>query len=86
MKPVSPVAMEPELRCGVSEVIYAKDQPQYLPLPALAFNDGLVVTRWGLSLWERVKVALGGSVYLSQLTFGGPLQPVKLTASIEDAI
>lgn len=86
MKPASPVYEPSEDRWGVKEVVFAKNQPQYKPLPALLFTDGLVVTRWELSFWERVKVALTGSIFVSVLTFNGALQPVKLSTNIEDAI
>jgi len=79
MKPASPVYESAKELWGVAEVVYAKDQPQYLPLPALRFLDGVVVTRWVLSWKERLRVLLTGSVYLSQLTFNSPLQPVKLS-------
>jgi hypothetical protein len=60
------------------EIIYAKDQPEYIPLPALKMDDGLVITRWKLSFVERFTLFFTGSIWLSLLTFNGPLQPVKL--------
>lgn len=86
MKPVPNVAYDPETRWGISEVVYAKNQPQYLQLPALRFSDGLVVTRWKPSLLERLFIALGGDIYLGQLTFNQPLQPVKMSASVQTVI
>ena len=59
-------------------VIYAKDQPPYIPLPMWKGPDGQRVSRWNLSWRERLQVLLGGSVWLSVLTFDRPLQPVKL--------
>jgi hypothetical protein len=84
MKPVSPVAFEIAQRFGIREIIFAKDQPQYIALPALKFPDGLVVTRWSLSLRERLKVLCGGSVYLGLLTFNNPLQPIRISTSVEE--
>lgn len=86
MKPLSPVAYDPETRWGVSEITFAKDQPEYIPLPALKFQDGLVVTRWGLSFWERIQILLGGSVYLGLLTYNHPLQPIKMSTSVQDVV
>jgi hypothetical protein len=86
MKPISPVAYDPETRWGVSEITFAKDQPQYIPLPALRFQDGLVVTRWGLSLWERIQVLFGGSVYFGLLTYNYALQPMKMSTSVQEVI
>lgn len=86
MKPVSPVSSDPETRWGVSERQFAKDQPQYLTLPALRFSDGLAVSRWSLSLWERLKILFGGSIYLGLLTYNNPLQPVRLSTSVEEVV
>lgn len=58
--------------------IYAKDQPEYVPLPMWKGPDGLRVSRWQLTWKERLQVLLGGSLWLSVLTFERPLQPVKL--------
>jgi len=62
---------------------YAKDQPEYLPLPAHKTNNGVVTSCWGLSFWERLKVALLGRIYLKVLTFNKPLQPLKLMVNKE---
>lgn len=86
MKPASPVAYDPETRWGISEITFAKDQPQYRPLPALKFSDGLVVTRWSLSFMERLKVALGGSLYLGVQTFNNPLQPVIMATGVQEVM
>lgn len=86
MKPISPVAEDSEDRWGVSEIVFAKDQPEYIPLPALKFQDGLVVTRWSLSFWERLHVLLGGSVYLGLLTYNRPLQPIRISTSVEEVV
>ena len=58
--------------------IYAEDQPEYIPLPVFRENDGCVTSCWKLTFKERVRVLFGGCVFLSQLTFNEPLQPVKL--------
>lgn len=64
---------------GWREVTYAKDQPQYLPLPTLRSEDGRVVSRWTLTDEEREKVAAGADIYLTLHTFNNPLQPILLT-------
>lgn len=61
------------------EIIYAKDQPQYKPLPAFRWKDGTVVTKWHLSFKERIKLLFSGHIYLTLKTFNQPLQPVRLT-------
>jgi len=59
-------------------VTYAKDQPEYLPLPAHKTDDGLVTSCWGLSFFERLKVAFSGKIYLQVMTFNRPLQPLRV--------
>lgn len=77
MTPVSPVLPGTEIR----EVVIAKDQPEYLPLPAVVLDKapGMpVMTRWRLTDEERELVKFGHDIVLTQMTFGGPLQPVHL--------
>ena len=59
-------------------MIWAKNQPEYLPLPSVVTEDGRVVSKWKLRLRERIMVLLCGVIYHEQLNFGGPLQPVKM--------
>lgn len=59
-------------------VIFAKDQPEYLSLPAYKSIQGQVVSCWKMGLRERLKVLFTGKVYLSLLTFNKPLQPQLL--------
>jgi len=74
VSPVSPV--DPSGR--ISEVVFAKDQPEYIPLPAI-YKDGIVTTRWSLSWRERFRILFSGSLWLMIATFGEPLQPVKMS-------
>lgn len=73
MRPV-----KPEQRIGYEDVTFAKDQPEYIPLPAIT-DGNYVETKWRLSWRERLTTALRGNLYLSVLTFGRPLQPVRLS-------
>ena len=82
MKPMTPVVPG----CTTPEVVYAKDQPEYIPLPSHRTDDGTVITRWKLSIRERIRLLIGGSLWLSVLTFNHPLQPVKLDAQCPVAI
>lgn len=84
MTPASPVAYDPETRWGISEIVYAKNQPEYIPLPALRFDDGLVVTRWKPSIWDRMLIAFGGDIYLGLLTFNHPLQPIIMSTNVQE--
>lgn len=77
MTPASPVLK----RAEHPEIVYAKNQPPYIPLPAVRSDDGRVTTRWRLTWRERLTLLLRGDLYLQVLTFGGPLQPVKLSVT-----
>lgn len=57
-------------------VVIAKDQPEYLPLPAHISADGVVTSCWQLEPLElELLAANGGKLWLSQMTFGAQLQP-----------
>ena len=60
-----------------SNVIFAKDQPQYLPLPGFKDKDGKLTVCYRLTLWERLVVMVKGNFWLQTLTFNAPLQPQK---------
>lgn len=62
-----------------SNCTYAKDQKEYLPLPAFRNDEGIVISCWELSFWERLKLFVTGKLWLSMLTFNHPLQPVRLS-------
>ena len=78
MTPVSPVLSE---EFKDIEVVYAKDQPEYLPLPAIRNSKGIVLSRWKLTDEERNAIHSGADLYLSVYTFNHPLQPVYLEVS-----
>ena len=59
-------------------VVYAKDQPEYLPLPAHKTKEGIVITCWEPTEEELLKLIETRKVYLSQMTFNAPLQPVYM--------
>jgi len=53
-------------------IVFAKDQKEYLPLPALLMQDGAVITCWALSD-EDIDILLSTRrLWFSQLTFGAP--------------
>lgn len=77
MRPISPDVP------GHTEVVFAKDQPPYQPLPAVVTPHELtagyqVLSRWTLSDVERLRIARGEDIYLSQINFGTPLTPVLI--------
>lgn len=65
---------------------FGEGQPQYEPLPVLLFPDGQAVSCWQLSEEEKARVAETGQIWLSQLTFNRPLQPVFMTTDKADLI
>jgi len=65
----------------------AKDQPEYLPLPAHRDSEdphGIVTCCWRLTWKERIKVLLTGCVWHQIMTLNRPLQPQKLQVSKPD--
>ena len=63
-------------------VIIAKDQPEYLALPAYRYaNDpkGQIVCCWKLTDEEKQKIAETGEIWHHILTFNQPLQPQLLS-------
>lgn len=56
--------------------VWAKDQPPYLPLPAYT-NERETISLWALTWRERLRVLFTGRLWLRQLNFGQPLQPLK---------
>lgn len=71
MKPVDPAIQHMQF------VTYGEKQEQYKPLPA-RLSGSRVVTCWKLTFAERIKMFFQGRFYLTMLTFGEPLQPVKI--------
>lgn len=67
-------------------IVFAKDQKEYLPLPALKFEDGEVVTCWQLSWKEVFKLLVTRKIWLAQLSFNKPLQPQFVTVNKDDVI
>ena len=57
-----------------ANVVWAKDQPEYQPLPARVEGD-ITLTCWRLTWWERLKVLLLGRLWLQQMNYRQPLQP-----------
>lgn len=68
--------------CEADEFIFAADQPEYIPLPALNIVIGEaegILTRWRPSDEERLALASGADIWLEVMTFGAPLQPVRVS-------
>ena len=65
------------------EVVYAKDQPEYIPLRTLKSDGsmGAVISRWTLTPEQRKAVADGADIFLELSTFHNPLQPIRMAIS-----
>ena len=75
--------MKPE-KFKECNVTYGEGQNEYMPLPALRFDDGTVVMCWKLSWKELFKVVFHRKVWVSLLTFNHPLQPISVSVDHED--
>lgn len=73
-------------------VVYAKDQKQYIPLPGLRKGqydinpEGAFVTCWKPSLKDRLRILFGGNFWLETLTFWHNLQPVRISTRKKDLV
>jgi hypothetical protein len=69
-------------------ITFAKDQPEYQPLPA--FRDpgpeGAVISCWRLSWRERIKLLFTGKLWLSLWSFHKPLTPSLPTVNKSDVL
>lgn len=73
--------------------VFAKDQPQYTPLPAYRHADtgnaltdgqGLVTTVWELTPGELRELFKTRRICISVLTFNQALQPMTVSAQIPE--
>ena len=65
-------------------IVYAKDQKEYLPLPSHKSKSGVVTSCWKMSFKERLTVLFTGRVYCSLWAFYQPLQPQELKVKFND--
>lgn len=75
MTPINPKPVD-----HAAFVEFAKDQPEYLTLPAYVDIQGVVTTEWEPTADELAILLNGGNVRLRVFTFGRALQPVMLDA------
>lgn len=61
-------------------IIIAKNQPEYLPLPAYQCKDpqGTIICCWKLSFKDKIKLLFTGKIWHRILTFNKSLQPQLL--------
>lgn len=67
-------------------VIYAENQPQYMPLPAFKNDGGEVVSCWKLSFIERIRILFTGKLWVSLMTFNKPLTPSFFTTKKSEVL
>lgn len=70
-----------------ADIVIGRDQPAYLPLPAcIRDSDGsrVVTSCWKMDWRDRLWALFTGRVYISQMTFGGKLQPLRVTMEFEE--
>lgn len=71
-------------------VVFAKDQPQYKPLPAFRNEDpngmGEVISCWEFSFKERLRILFFGKMWASLAMFGKPLTPSFFTTKKSDVL
>lgn len=68
------------------EIVYARNQPEYIPLRTLRSTDdrALVLSRWSLTPEQRLEIAAGADIYLELMTFRdiygtpNPLTPIRM--------
>jgi hypothetical protein len=65
--------------------IIAKNQRHYQPLPVLEFDD-TVTSVWKLSLEEIKQICDTGLLYVRQMNFKQPLQPIFITTNRNDVM
>ena len=69
-------------------VVYAKDQPEYLPLPAFKNDsrEGDVISCWQLSFTERLRILFTGKLWVSLMSFNKPLTPSFFSTKKSDVL
>ncbi|WP_277496496.1 hypothetical protein [Elizabethkingia anophelis] len=65
---------------------FAKNQPEYKPLPVHIIEDGKVVSCWEFTDEEIEKIKQTKCLYLTMMPFGQPLQPVYITVEKDEVI
>ena len=66
--------------------VFAKNQPEYGNLPALKIKspEGEVISCWGLTFRERMRILFTGKIWVSLMSFNKPLTPSYLSTIRKD--
>jgi len=74
--------VEPTIHEGAVLVVFAKNQPEYTPLPASVDGSGCVMTEWEPTEEELACLFVGGRIRLwihgTGVQKGRPFTPVQL--------
>jgi hypothetical protein len=57
-----------------ANIIFRGNQLEDSPTPIFKSKEGTVVSCWGLSFVERLKILIRGKLWLTVMTFNAPLQ------------
>jgi hypothetical protein len=68
--------------------VFAKDQPEYLPLPVFKADtpQGECVSCWQLSFRERLRILFTGKLWACLMTFNKPLTPSFFTTKKSEVL
>ena len=68
--------------------VYAKDQPEYQPLPAFKSETpmGEVISCWKLSFTERIRILFTGKLWVCLCAFNKPLTPSFFTTKKSEVL
>jgi hypothetical protein len=68
--------------------VYAKDQPEYQPLPVFKADtpEGHCISCWKLSFTERIRILMTGKLWVSLMTFNKPLTPSLFSTKKSDVL
>lgn len=71
-----------------SNAVYAKDQPEYIPLPVFKADtpEGQCISCWELSFTERLRILFTGKLWVSLMTFNKPLTPSYFTTKKSEVL
>jgi predicted amidohydrolase len=71
-----------------SNVVYAKDQPEYIPLPVFKADtpEGQCISCWELTFTERLRILFTGKLWVSLMTFNKPLTPSYFTTKKSEVL
>lgn len=77
MTPVDPCIDPRTVPEGSRPILIAKNQDEFITLPAVVTPNHTVITRWSLTEEERVAILAGAEIFLTII--GTPIRPVWLS-------